>query len=347
MKNLALLEQLDQTQTLTKSELLYLLNHISLAEERKLLELADQKRRHYYQNSVFLRGLIEFTNYCRNDCAYCGIRKSNHQARRYRLTKEQIMECCRIGYELGFHTFVLQGGEDPYFNSERMVDIIRTIKTQYPDCALTLSIGEQSYSTYLSYYQAGADRYLLRHETNSRTLYRQLHPDMDYDQRIRCLNDLKQIGFQVGAGFMVGLPNQTNADLVDDLLFLKEFQPHMVGIGPFIPHQHTPLRQESAGSAKQTIRLLALVRLLLPRVLLPATTALGTISPQGREKGLQAGANVIMPNLSPTNVRDKYLLYNDKLSSGQEAAESKQLIEAEISRTGYRVDMGRGDYKVD
>jgi len=338
------IDLLYETENLTNEELLKLLNGLEEESVQYLHEKADEKRRSVYQNKVYMRGLIEFTNYCKNDCRYCGIRRSNKNADRYRLNKEQILKCCEVGYQLGYRTFVLQGGEDPYYTDERMVDLIETIKKTYSDCALTLSIGEKTYDSYLSFYHAGADRYLLRHETNSRQLYEELHPDMSYDERIRCLMDLKNIGFQVGAGFMVGLPNQTNADFVNDLRFLKELQPHMVGIGPFIPQQDTPLRDEAQGDLETTCILLSVIRLLLPKVLLPATTALGSISPLGREKGLKAGANVVMPNLSPTDVRDKYLLYDGKICTGDEAAHCRGCIERRISSAGFSVDMGRGDH---
>ncbi len=291
-----------------------------------------------------MRGLIEFTNYCKNDCNYCGIRRSNKNADRYRLTEDQIIECCQVGFDLGYRTFVIQGGEDSTYKDDDLVRLIQRIKSEFPECALTLSIGEKPYESYQKYYDAGADRYLLRHETNTKELYEELHPDMSYEERIKCLKDLKEIGFQVGAGFMVGLPNQTNEDFVNDLMFLKELQPHMVGIGPFIPHQDTPMKDAGTGDLETTCKLLSIVRLLLPKVLLPATTALGSISPLGREQGLKAGANVVMPNLSPTNVRDKYLLYDGKICTGDEAAHCRGCIERRINNAGYSVDMSRGDW---
>lgn len=339
-----LIDRLAKDHVLTGDELLDLLDNMSEDDITYLHEKASSVKQQYYGDTVYMRGLIEFTNYCTNDCMYCGIRRSNGNVDRYRLTEAQILECCQVGYDLGYRTFVLQGGEDPYFTDERLVNIIKHMKQSYPTCAITLSFGEQSYDTYAKYYEAGADRYLLRHETNSRHLYEALHPDMSYDNRIECLNNLKDIGFQVGAGFMVGLPNQTNADFVNDLKFLKSLQPHMVGIGPFMPQQDTPLKDAKSGTAEQTYIMLSLVRLLLPDVLLPATTALGSIHPKGRENGLKAGANVVMPNLSPTNVRDKYLLYDGKICTGDEAAHCRGCIERRINSAGFVVDMGRGDH---
>ncbi|MBN2221853.1 MAG: [FeFe] hydrogenase H-cluster radical SAM maturase HydE, partial [Vallitaleaceae bacterium] len=317
-----LIDQLFQNETLQREDLKLLLDSLHpLKTEREgdllyLYQKADEKRNSIFGKRVFMRGLIEFSSFCKNDCNYCGIRKSNKAAERYRLNEEQILECCKMGYELGYRTFVLQGGEDPYFTDEKMVVLIKKIKESYPDCAITLSIGEKSYESYKKFYDAGVDRYLLRHETNSRALYEALHPDMEYDERLRCLRDLKEIGFQIGAGFMVGLPNQSHDDLINDLIYLKELEPHMVGIGPFIPHKDTPLHAESAGDKDLTCILLAMVRLLLPKALIPATTALGSIDSKGREQGIKAGANVVMPNLSPTDVRAKYLLYDGKICLG-------------------------------
>jgi len=295
---------------------------------------------------VYIRGLIEFTNYCRNDCYYCGIRRSNREAERYRLTKEQILECCSTGYDLGFRTFVLQGGEDGYFTDDRMVDIISSIKSEYPDCAITLSIGEKSHESYKAFFDAGAERYLLRHETADPEHYRKLHPqELSLKNRKKCLQDLKKIGFQVGCGFMVGSPYQTTDCLVEDLLFIKEFSPHMVGIGPFIPHHATQFAEKPAGTLELTLFLLGIIRLMLPTVLLPATTALGTIHPRGRELGILAGANVVMPNLSPRSVRKKYMLYDNKICTGDEAAECRYCLERRLESIGCRVAVSRGDHK--
>lgn len=339
-----LIDRLYLNNELNREELLMLLNDITEDDIAYLQDKAVQMRTKLYGNKVFMRGLIEFTNYCARDCIYCGIRKSNRSADRYRLTKEQVLECCQVGYDLGYRTFVLQGGEDPYYTDDRVIDMIKSIKAIYPDCAITLSIGEKSYESYKMFYDAGADRYLLRHETNSRHLYEALHPNMSYDNRIRCLKDLKAIGFQVGAGFMVGLPGQTNEDFVNDLLFLKELNPEMVGIGPFISQKDTPLSEEKSGTAEKTCILLSIIRLLLPEALLPATTALGSIDKKGRELGLKSGANVVMPNLSPTNVRDKYALYDGKICTGDEAAHCRHCIEGRIRSVGFEVDMSRGDH---
>ncbi|WP_026896124.1 [FeFe] hydrogenase H-cluster radical SAM maturase HydE [Clostridiisalibacter paucivorans] len=338
-----LIDKLHIESNLSKNELLNLLNNMTSKDIIYLKEKANMVRNKHYQNKVFLRGLIEFTNHCKSHCIYCGINAKNSLAHRYRLSKEDILNCCNTGYKLGYRTFVLQGGEDPYFTDDKMVDIIETIKTQYPHCAITLSIGEKSYQSYKRFYDSGADRYLLRHETASKSLYESLHPNMSFENRIRCLYDLKSIGYQVGAGFMVGLPNQTNEDLVQDLLFLKKLGPHMVGIGPFIPHEDTILRNCSSGTVDKTAILLAMIRLILPDVLLPATTALGTLHPTGREKGLKSGANVVMPNLSPTNVREKYSLYNGKICTGEEAAECMNCIKGRIESSGFILDFSRGD----
>ena len=306
---------------------------------------AAQLRDRIYGKKIFIRGLIEFTNYCKNDCFYCGIRKSNKNASRYRLTKDQILDCCHEGYKLGFRTFVLQGGEDPYFNDERMTEIIERIRKDFPDCAITLSIGEKEKSSYELFRKAGADRYLLRHETANEAHYRKLHPkELFLSNRIRCLEDLKSLGYQTGAGIMVGSPGQTTETLIDDMEFLEKLQPEMVGIGPFIPHHDTPFRGEKQGELELTLYLLSLVRLLLPRVLLPATTALGTIDPRGRERGVLAGANVVMPNLSPENVREKYLLYDNKIHTGKEAAECLDALRESMNAIGYEVVVDRGDF---
>ncbi len=299
-----------------------------------------------YGNKIYIRGLIEFTNYCKNDCYYCGIRKSNSNASRYRLTKDQILECCDIGYQLGFRTFVLQGGEDGFFTDEKLVDIISSIKSKYSDCALTLSIGEKSRSSYQSFYDAGADRFLLRHETADKTHYKKLHPDnLSLENRMNCLYDLKDIGYQVGSGFMVGSPFQTVDTIIKDLKFLKELNPQMVGIGPFIPHKDTKFCNETSGSVELTLKLLSIVRLMIPNALIPATTALGTADSNGREKGVLAGANVIMPNLSPMDVRSKYLLYNNKKYTGDEASESVNNLKISMKKIGYDVVVDRGDYR--
>ena len=296
-----------------------------------------------YGDKVYIRGLIEFTNYCARNCVYCGIRSSNTKADRYRLTEEEILECAAIGNSLGYKTYVLQGGEDTYFNDEILIKIIKSIKDKYPDNAITLSIGERSYESYKRLYEAGADRYLLRHETATKELYEKLHPNSSFKNRRECLKNLKEIGYQIGAGFMVGLPGQKNEDLVEDLLYIKELELHMCGIGPFIPHKDTPLKECKGGTVEKTIIMLAITRLLLPNVLLPATTALGTIDDKGREKAIKAGANVVMPNLSPISVREKYSLYNGKICTGDESAECRRCIESRINSAGFTIEVTRGD----
>lgn len=299
-----------------------------------------------FGNKVFLRGLIEISSYCTNDCYYCGIRAGNANARRYRLDADQILACCERGYDLGFRTFVLQAGDDPFFSRDVVCGIVRRIKSRWNDCAVTLSLGEKSRDEYEAYFEAGADRYLLRHETANPAHYGRLHPDdMAHESRIRCLHDLKEIGFQVGAGFMVGSPFQTDRHLAEDLQFLAEFKPHMVGIGPFIRHQDTPFRDFPSGPLQKTLVLLAILRLLLPRAMLPATTALGSIDPHGREKGILAGANVVMPNLSPDEAREKYSLYDNKLSTGAEAAGGTRLLREKLAGIGYEIADGRGDWQ--
>ncbi len=308
--------------------------------------LATEVRRQHYGDRVFIRGLIEFTNNCRNNCYYCGIRAGNGCVDRYRLDPSEIISCADAGFKLGFRTFVLQGGEDIWYTDEILTGIISSIKNNHPDCAVTLSIGERSYESYRVLKEAGADRYLLRHETVNPGHYRKLHPgNMSHENRLKCLYMLKELGYQTGAGFMVGSPGQTDEDLADEMLFLKELDPQMVGIGPFIPHKDTPFSGEKPGSAEMTTFLLSLIRLTLPRVLLPATTALGTIDPLGREKGIMAGANVLMPNLSPAGVRDKYLLYDNKICTGDEAAQCIECLKARIEKTGCNIVTERGDYK--
>lgn len=344
MDTALLIEKLNNTHSLNKDEALQLIKQ-GAQHKNLLFALAQQAAHKSFGRQIFVRGLIEFTNYCKNDCYYCGIRRSNKNAARYRLTQEEILECCHAGYGLGFRTFVLQGGEDYFYSDEDIAAIVRAIKAQYPDCAVTLSIGERSRETYALWKQAGADRYLLRHETADCTHYAKLHPaELSAQNRQNCLYTLKELGYQAGAGFMVGSPYQTAENLADDLMFLQKLRPQMIGIGPFIPHHDTPFKDEPAGSVELTLVLLAVLRLLFPHVLLPATTALGTLAPGGRLLGIKAGANVIMPNLSPQNVRGKYLLYDNKLHTGAEAAEALNELQREVASIGYRIVSARGDY---
>ena len=341
-----LIERLERERDLTNAEFAVLLDQSSGADRDFLFERARAVRDAHYGRKVYIRGLIELTNYCKNDCLYCGIRKSNASCERYRLTKEQILSCCESGYALGFRTFVLQGGEDGWYTDERMTDIVRAMRQAYPDCAITLSLGERGRESFKRLYDAGANRYLLRHETADEAHYARLHPaSMTLAHRLQCLRDLKEIGFQTGAGFMVGSPYQTTECIVRDFRFLQELKPQMVGLGPFIPHHATPLKDFPAGSTERTLLCLSIVRLLLPNVLLPATTALATIDGDGRIKGMNAGCNVVMPNLSPLEDRSKYLLYDNKASSGEEAAESLRALREHLAAAGYEVVIDRGDYK--
>lgn len=338
----ALIEKLIQTHDLTDAEFMALLQ--TDAFDSMLFAAADRVRRKIYGDAVYIRGLIEFTNYCKNNCYYCGIRAGNAHATRYRLSKADILACCREGYALGFCTFVLQGGEDPYYTDAVLCDIVSAIRTQHPDCAITLSVGERSRESYQALYNAGANRYLLRHETADDTHYGKLHPaSMRLANRKRCLYDLKEIGYQVGAGFMVGSPYQTTENLICDLRFLQTLRPDMIGIGPYLTHKETPFADRPNGSLTLTLRLLAILRLMFPYVLLPSTTALGTIAPDGRERGLMAGANVVMPNLSPADVRKLYTLYENKICTGEEAAQSRSLLEQRVTAAGYRIVTAVGD----
>ena len=314
--------------------------------DAELIKSADEIRQAVYGKDVYIRGLIEFTNYCKNNCYYCGIRCDNKNAQRYRLGKDEIMACCREGYTLGFRTFVLQGGDDPYFTDARICDIVGAIRSEFPDCAITLSIGERSYESYLAYFNAGANRFLLRHETAESEHYNKLHPEcMSLEERKRCPFDLKKIGYQVGSGFMVGSPFQTIDNIISDLEFLHELQPDMIGIGPYIVHKETPFAEYESGSVEMTVRLVAILRHMFPYALIPSTTALGTLHPEGREMGLRAGANVVMPNLSPQSYRKLYDLYENKISTGEEAAQSRSLLEKRVENAGYKVVTAVGNVK--
>lgn len=342
-----LIDQLYKERNLDSNALCQL---IALADDSQqelyLFEKARQKREEIYGNTIYVRGLIELSNYCKNNCLYCGIRAANTAIERYRLSKEQILDCTRYGHELGFRTFVLQGGEDPAYSDEGICEIVRQIKTEHPDCAVTLSIGEKSYESYKAYRDAGADRYLLRHETATEEHYRLLHPEkMSFENRQRCLEDLKSLGYQVGSGFMVGSPFQTIEHIVADLRYLQQLEPDMIGIGPFIPHHQTPFADKEQGNLHLTLRLIAILRLMFPNALLPSTTALGSIHPEGRKMGLRCGANVVMPNLSPLDVRNLYKIYDNKAYVNAEAAEGLGILRKEAEEIGYQVVIDRGDAK--
>ena len=340
----ALVDRLREQRNLSDAEFKTILE--TDAYDAALQKAADEVRRAHYGTDVYVRGLIEFTNYCKNNCYYCGIRRDNRNATRYRLTKEEILSCCAEGYDLGFRTFVLQGGEDPFYTDDLICEIVAAIHAQHPDCAITLSLGERERESYQRFFDAGADRYLLRHETADPDHYAALHPAaLSFDHRIQCLRDLKDIGYQVGCGFLVGSPGQTPELLAKDLKFVEEFQPAMCGIGPFIPQQDTPLRDEAPGTAELTVYLLSILRLIQPNLLLPATTALGTIQPNGRELGLAAGANVVMPNLSPLSVRKKYALYDGKICTGEEGAQCVGCLQGRVASVGYTLVSSRGDIR--
>ena len=348
MTTLSIIEKLKSTHAATRDELIFLLDNLTDADREELRRAAQATARAHFGNKIYIRGLIEFSSVCKNDCLYCGLRRSNRRAVRYRLTEEQILSCCEKGYALGFRTFVLQGGEDGFFTDEVMCGIVRRIKSHFPDCALTLSLGERGEDSFQKLFDAGADRYLLRHETADASHYARLHPEgMTAQARQAQLYALKRIGFQTGAGFMVGSPFQTTANLADDLLFIKALSPQMCGIGPFIPHKDTPFFDKPQGSLTLTLTLLAVLRLMNPPILLPATTALGTIHPKGREMGILYGANVVMPNLSPTEHRKDYALYDNKICTGDEAAECIRCLAARMQSIGYQIVTDRGDYRGD
>ena len=340
-----LVEKLKDDHCLTLDEYESLIEKRDEEASALLKKYANEERESVFGKDVYIRGLIEFSNICKNDCFYCGIRRSNKNIERYRLSKDDILLCCSEGYELGFRTFVLQSGEDPYFTDDVLCDIIEAIKTEHPDCAITLSLGERSLESYKRLFDAGADRYLLRHETADEEHYKKLHPEeMSFSHRMNCLYELKEIGYQTGCGFMVGSPFQTNATLAKDLKFIEEFRPHMCGIGPFIPHHDTIYAKEEPGTLELTCFLLSVLRLIHPEMNIPATTALSTINETGREEGLLAGANVIMPNLSPTEVRKYYALYDNKRCTGEESAQCRFCIETRVESAGFHIAVSRGDY---
>ena len=340
-----LIDRLERERYLDRESWLKLLSQRTEEDELYARERAKQVCEGIYGKDVYLRGLIEISSYCKNDCLYCGLRRSNRDCERYRLTKEEILECCREGYDLGFRTFVMQGGEDMWFTDERLTDIVSSVRRAYPDAAITLSVGEKSRETYQKYFNAGANRYLLRHETADAGHYSILHPEnMSLDTRKKCLADLKETGFQVGAGIMVGSPGQTWETVASDMEFMHGLQPHMIGIGPFLPHHSTPFRDKPSGRLNDTLFIVALTRLMLPQALIPSTTALATLHPDGRDMGLLSGANVIMPNLSPEGVRRKYMLYDNKRAFGSEAAQALRDIETALAKIDRRASMARGDH---
>lgn len=340
----SLIQQLTEEKTLSKEQLIELMGNEQAQEPLRVA--ADNVRQQVYGKDVYIRGLIEISNHCKNNCYYCGIRRDNRDILRYRLTQEDILDCCKQGYDLGFRTFVLQGGEDGEHTDLWLCRLISDIKDRYPDCAVTLSLGERSRQSYQQLFNAGADRYLLRHETAVDCHYRTLHPqELSLANRKQCLFALKEIGYQVGSGFMVGSPGQTLDYVAEDLLFLQELQPDMIGIGPFLRHAQTPFANEPNGDLFLTLRLISMLRLMFPHALLPSTTALGTLHPKGREWGLQAGANVVMPNLSPVSFRKLYSLYDNKISTDEEAAEGKAKLEKQVAQAGYQVVTARGDVK--
>ena len=342
----SLIEKLAASHSLSVEEYESLIKNRNDEAAKLLRKYAVKIRKEIYKNHVYVRGLIEISNICKNDCLYCGIRRSNKNCERYRLNPEEIISCSNEGYELGFRTFVLQGGEDVFFTDEILGDIVKEIKSLHPDCAVTLSMGERSCESYKFLRECGADRYLLRHETADKEHYSKLHPSsMSYENRIKCLHDLKNLGYQVGCGFMVGSPFQTEKNLAQDLKFIEDFKPAMCGIGPFIPHKDTPFKNFPAGTVELTCYLLSIIRLIYPPVLLPATTALGTIHPTGRELGIMSGANVVMPNLSPVNVRKKYELYDNKICTGEESAQCKDCLNNRMKKIGYEIVVDRGDAK--
>ncbi len=341
-----LIDKLNKNKCLSLEEYKQMLDGFNADDAEYARELAVSIRQLVYGNKIYIRGLIEITNYCKNGCLYCGINRSNKQCLRYRLSKEEILSCCDYGYQLGFRTFVMQGGEDNHYTDEVVCDIVREIKRRYPDCAVTLSLGERSEESYKALYESGADRYLLRHETADSEHYSRLHTtDLTLENRMNCLNNLKRIGFQTGCGFMVGSPYQTNAQIAKDLKFIEEFSPHMCGIGPFLPHKDTVFADFEKGSFELTLFLLSIIRIMKPSILLPSTTALGTIREGGREMGILAGANVIMPNLSPDTAKDKYMLYDNKLRTGLESAEALDRLKEKFASIGYKIVTDRGDYK--
>lgn len=346
MTVLSLIDKLNIEKKLLHHEWRYLLENYTESDRNYASETARKITVDRFGKKIYFRGIIEFTNFCKNDCYYCGIRCSNKNIQRYRLSKEDILECAKDGYNNGFRTFVLQGGEDGYFTDNILCDIVISLKKLYPDCAITLSVGERSRESYQMLYDAGADRYLLRHEAAEKELYCKLHPEYQHhENRMRCLKDLKSIGYQTGCGFMIGVPHQSMSDIASDMIFIQEFKPQMVGLGPFIPHKDTPFGKFPNGRTELTLFIISLTRIMLPYVLMPSTTALGTVSGDGRKLGVLAGCNVVMPNLSPMNVRKKYMLYDNKVGTDCDAATGIRILREQMEEIGYEVVCSRGDYR--
>lgn len=345
-QNKNLISKLKRERHLDEGEWQQLFSSYTEEDREYAAALAREIAVERFGKKIFFRGIVEFSNICKNDCYYCGIRKSNCKVDRYRLDEASILACCQAGYDNGFRTFVLQGGEDGWFQDEKMVSLVSRIKERYPDCAITLSLGERSRESYERLFAAGADRYLLRHETADEDHYRMLHPkEMSWENRIRCLRDLKEIGYQTGCGIMVGTPGQTPKTLAKDMLFMEDLQPEMIGVGPFLPHQDTPFRDEKKGDISLTLFVLALCRIMLPQVLLPSTTALGTANNEGRKQGVLHGCNVIMPNLSPEDVRKNYMLYDNKAGTNLTAQAGICIVRKEMEEIGYEMVVDRGDFK--
>ena len=341
-----IIDRLKQKGTLPIEEFLVLLSNFSQEDLEYICSISQKIAEENFGRNIYIRGLIEISNYCKNDCLYCGIRASNKNSSRYRLSKEQIISSCEIGYSLGFRTFVMQGGEDPRQTDDFIVELIQEIRKRYSDVAITLSLGEKPEVSYRRFFEAGANRYLLRHETSSISHYSRLHPEkMSLSNRLECLRNLKKIGFQTGTGIMVGSPYQTNEDILGDIRFIEELKPQMIGLGPFLPHKDTPFREFAAGNLEKTLLLLAIFRIMHPKALIPSTTALATLHPEGRLRGILAGCNVVMPNLSPTENRSKYSLYNDKAALGAESAEGLLLLQKQLDQIDYKISYERGDFE--
>ena len=345
MTNSEIIEKLNRERALSFDEWVRIFDSWDADDLGYAMDMAREIAVSRFGKKIYFRGIIEFTNVCRNNCYYCGIRAGNSNCVRYRLDEEDLLKCCADGYAHGFRTFVLQGGEDPYYTQDVMCGIVRRISEEYPDCAVTMSIGELDRDYYQALYDAGARRYLLRHETADAAHYALLHPaSMRLESRMRCLKDLKEIGFQTGCGIMIGSPHQNARYLAEDMMFMEDFKPEMIGLGPFIPHKDTPFKDEAAGSVEKTLMVIALCRIMLHDALIPSTTALGTVEAEGRQKGVLAGCNVVMPNLSPMEVRKKYMLYDGKVGTDMSAEAGISALRAQMEEIGYEVVVARGDF---